>query len=186
MSERVELEIDKARWSIDSDGPWISLRTTATRKARQLAEGIDRPYTVKFAPKRAKRSLDANAYYWVLIGKISEATGIPPKEVYRQMISDVGGNYEVVPIKDEAVERWIDIWQSNGIGWVCENLGPSKLDGYTNICNYFGSSQYDTVQMSRLIDLAVQECKQLNIDTLTPRELALLKEGWGAQADKGP
>ena len=186
MNERVELEIDKARWSSDSDGFWISLRTKSTRKARQLAEGIDRPYTVKFAAKRAKRSLDANAYCWVLIGKISEATGIPPKEVYRQMIPDVGGNCYVYPVRDDAVDRWVEIWQSNGVGWVCELIGDSKLDGYTNICNYYGSSQYDERQMSRLIDLAVQECKQLNIETLTPRELALLKEGWDAQADKGP
>lgn len=181
-----ELEIDKARWSSDSAGFWLHLRTKASATARQLADGIDRPYTVKFTPKRERRSLDANAYCWVLINKIAAATGIPPKDIYRQMIPDVGDNCYIYPVRNDAVERWTEIWQSNGVGWVCEVLGDSKLDGYTNVCNYYGSSQYDTAQMSRLIDLVVQECKQLNIETLTPRELALLKEGWDAQAHQGP
>ena len=59
-----------------------------------------------------------------------------------------------------------------------DNLGPSKLPGYTNICAYYGSSTYDTVQMSRLIDLIVQECRQQDIETLTPLELARMKEEW--------
>lgn len=42
----------------------------------------------------------------------------------------------------------------------------------------YGSSKYDTRQMSRLIDLIVTECKEQGINTLTPREIALLKEGW--------
>ena len=70
------------------------------------------------------------------------------------------------------------IWETHGIGWICEEMGHSKLDGYTNVISYYGSSEYDTRQMSRLIDLIVMECKEQGIETMTPRELALLKEGW--------
>mgnify|MGYP001514643950 CR=1 FL=1 len=82
------------------------------------------------------------------------------------------------PIKNEAVAHYKRIWETHGIGWICEEMGHSKLDGYTNVISYYGSSEYDTRQMSRLIDLIVMECKEQGIETMTPRELALLKEGW--------
>lgn len=50
---------------------------------------------------------------------------------------------------------------------------------------YFGSSQYDTKQMSRLIDGIIYEARELGIETATPEEVALMKSRWGnAQADK--
>ncbi len=57
--------------------------------------------------------------------------------------------------------------------------GDSKIEGYVNVRSYYGSSQYDTAQMSRLIDLIVQECRQQGIETATPQELARYKEEWG-------
>ena len=136
-------------------------------------------HRAKIVPKRRKRSLDANAYCWVLLDRLSEVTGIPPKELYRGLIPDVGGNCFVQPIRKDAVERWVEIWQSNGDGWVCEIMGDSKIEGYVNVRSYYGSSQYDTAQMSRLIDLIVQECRQQGIETATPQELARYKEAWG-------
>ena len=43
---------------------------------------------------------------------------------------------------------------------------------------YYGSSTFDTKQMSRLIDNIVQDCKAVGIETLTPQQLDALKEGW--------
>ena len=43
---------------------------------------------------------------------------------------------------------------------------------------YYGSSQYNTKQMSRLIDMVVEGAKELGIETLTPEELARIKEEW--------
>lgn len=124
---------------------------------------------------RPRRSLDANAYMWVLIGKLSEKLGIPPTEIYQQIIPNVGGNSETVCIPTKGVERLRKSWEHNGKGWVSETM-PSKLEGCTNVILYFGSSTYDSVQMSRLIDLVVQECKQLGIETATPQELERYKE----------
>ena len=50
---------------------------------------------------------------------------------------------------------------------------------YTHLDVYKRQSQYDTAQMSRLIDLIVQECRQQGIETATPQELARYKEAWG-------
>ena len=66
-----------------------------------------------------------------------------------------------------------------GLGWVCETLGESKVNGYTNVVAYYGSSVYNTKEMSVLVDNIVQEAKQLDIETLSERELSLLKDSWG-------
>ena len=126
---------------------------------------------------REKRSLDANAYCWVLLGKLSEKMNIPASEIYRLEIKDIGV-YEVLPLKDEAVEKFIQAWSKNGIGWLCEIIDKSKLDGYTNLKAYYGSSTYDNKQMSRLIDSIVEDCKMQGIPTDTPEQIARYKEAW--------
>ena len=128
-------------------------------------------------PKKAK-SNEANAFYWKLIGELSAKVNVPPQEIYRHHIQDVGGNYEVVPIRDDAVDTWQKNWQKKGLGWVCESLGESKLRGYTNMICFYGSSTYDSKQMSRLIDLCIEDCKAQGIETLTPSEKALLMENY--------
>ena len=53
-------------------GMWLSLRVTVPLLARRfVSEMKDRMYTAKLGEKRRKRSLDANAYCWVLLGKLS-------------------------------------------------------------------------------------------------------------------
>ena len=110
------------------------------------------------------RSLNANSYAWVLCREIAKATDSTKEDVYKKVIRDVG-EFEVIPIKQEAVSKFIKIWQSKGLGWVCD-YGPSKLDGYVNVTAYYGSSIYDTQQMSRLINSLVEEAKILGIVTL--------------------
>ena len=137
-------------------------------------------YDMEVKEHRKKRSLDANAYAWVLINKIADALRITPIEIYRQAIQNVGGNYEVIPIKEEAADHFKQVWQAKGLGWPCVDMGKSKIDGYRNLRAYYGSSTYDTRQMSQLIDNLVQDCKALDIETMTPDKLALLMEEWNA------
>lgn len=145
----------------------------------EIGELQDKPLSVEIKPFKKKRSIDANAFCWVLIGKIAAKLNTSPTEVYREAIREIGGNYEVVPVKKERAEDWKRIWQSRGLGWISETVGDSKHDGYENIISYYGSSEYDQSQMARLIDTIIDDCKELGIDTATPAEIALLKEGWG-------
>lgn len=175
----MRLEFTGARWSQDDSGFWISLKVENPFEARRfLATKKEKKYVADIKEYRERRSLDANAYMWVLVGKLSGKLGLPPEEIYRAAIRDVGDNYEVMPVRNDALDRWKAIWQSNGLGWLCEEIGPSKLDGYTNVRNFYGSSAYDKSQMSRLIDNIVQDCKAQGIETLTPDELARLTEEW--------
>lgn len=133
-------------------------------------------YKIVIKQHHEKRSMDQNAYMWVLLGKLSAALRLPPEEIYQQLVRDVGGNYETMPIRDDAVDKWCEIWRDRGIGWVCDVVGPSKIKGYTNVICYYGSSTYDTAQMTRLLDLVIGECKQQDIETMTPDEMARM--GW--------
>ena len=175
----MKLLFDQATWMLTPDGAFLMLKTNrqdATRFIDEMKRG--KTYEADLKEHRKKRSLDANAYFWTLCGKLAAKVGLPKEEVYRSLIRDVGDNYEVLPIRNDAVEKWIEAWQGKGIGWVCEVLGESKLSGYTNVITYYGSSTYDTQQMSRLIEMMVHECKLQGIETMTPAELSLLLEGW--------
>ena len=126
---------------------------------------------------RKKRSLDANAYFWVLADKLSAKLRISKEDVYRQYIKDVSDNYYYLCLKSDAAKAFCEDWESNGIGWVTDTF-DSKSEGCTNIFAYYGSSRYDTAQMSRLLDLIIHDCESQGISTITPRELELLKSEW--------
>lgn len=134
----------------------------------------DKEYELNISKVVKKRSNDANRYFWELVGKLSEKIQVSPEDIYRTYIRDIGGNYEVMPIKDEAVDTWKSIWRSRGIGWQCDVLGESKLRGYTNVICYYGSSTYNSKQFSRLIELCIEDCKSQGIETMTPTELESL------------
>lgn len=138
----------------------------------------DKQYSLIIKEHKKRRSLDSNAYAWVLLDKLAEKMHIPKTEIYKGYIKEIGGNSETVCAKNEAVDKLCQSWQKNGIGWQTDTM-PSKLEGCTNVVLYFGSSTYDSKQMSRLIELIVEDCKTLDIETLTPQELARLNEDWG-------
>ena len=138
----------------------------------------DRLYDLEVKEHRKKRSLDANAYAWVLINKIADALRITPIEIYRQAIQYISGNSEIIPIKQEAVEQFKQAWSHNGIGWITRDMGKSKIPGYMNLMVYYGSSVYDTKQMSELIDHLVQDCRALDIEIKSDEEIKSLMEAW--------
>ena len=137
----------------------------------------NKTYAVEVKQHKKQRSLDANAYCWVLIDKLSEKLNVSKTEIYRQAIKEIGGNSETVCVPTKAVNKVCEVWKHNGIGWQTETF-KSKIDGCTNVILYYGSSSYNTNQMSMLIDNIVQDCKALDIETLTPKELQALKDGW--------
>lgn len=138
----------------------------------------DKDYILEVKQYRARRSLDANAYFWTLCSKLAEKLRLPKEEIYRECIKDIGGNSEIVCVKDDAVKKLRQGWEHNGLGWLTETF-PSKLQGCTNVQLYYGSSTYDSKQMSDLISVVVEACKTNGIETMTPSELALLVERWG-------
>ena len=135
--------------------------------------------TIEVQKDHPKRSTEANAYLWVLLGKLANKLRSNPVEVYRQYIKDVGNNYEILPVKDVAVEKFKEVWTSKGYGWICEKHSESRFPGYTNLICFYGSSTYDTAQMSKMIDMVVADCKEQGIETLPEEELKSIIGGRG-------
>ena len=176
---KTKLRFETADWTKDRNGYGIILYTKDAEAAQAFLDGMElgKKYSAELAEVKNRRSLDANAMAWLLIGKLSEAIGKPREEIYRHYIREIGVS-DVVCIKSEAAETMQEAWCKHGLGWLTDAF-PSKLPGCTNVILYYGSSTYDTAQMSRLIDLIVEDCKEQGIETATPAELSLLKEEWG-------
>lgn len=150
--------------------------TTGDMEAKRLVYDF-RPGEYLVKRTRKKRSLDANAYAWVLIDKLAEALRYTKEQVYRDAVKDIGGNSDTVCVKAAAAEKLCSAWAKKGLGWQAD-IFDSKIPGCKNIVLYYGSSVYDTRQMSLLIDSLIQDCKALGIETLPPHKLAAMLEGW--------
>lgn len=124
---------------------------------------------------KEKRSKDANSYCWVLCQEIANKLGSTKEEIYQEAIHSKGP-FEIVPIKNEAVDKFITSWSEHGMGWIAEVFGDSKIDGYKNVIIYYGSSTFDKKQMSYLLDYLVQEAKELGIKTLDEIEFERMIE----------
>lgn len=170
---------DKAVVRREDGKSWLCLRVKNAPMARsecgQLKPG--KVYSAEIKLHREKRSGRANAYAWVLMDRLAAATGQPKMEIYRGYIPDVGGNAKTLCIGDEdARNSYAALWETQGCGFVAQDMGGGVL-----VC-YYGSSTYDTAQMSRLIDLIVFDCKDNGIETDTPEQLARMMQDWKPEA----
>jgi hypothetical protein len=177
---RVSGKIVGANIDFRTNKPHLTLEVNEINDFKQLVDdmnGCDK-LSIEVKPFRARRSLDANAYAWVLMDKLAEKLNESKENIYREYIRHIGGNSEIVCVKNSAVDRLCEGWSKNGIGWQTDTM-PSKIEGCTNVILYYGSSTYDSAQMSRLLDLITQDCKLQGIPYETPAEIARLKALWG-------
>ena len=113
--------------------------------------------------------------------ELSKHSYTTKEDVYKKAIKDCG-HFTYVPVREDAVERYIQIWQAHGIGWIAEDAGECKsLKGYHNIMCYHGSSVYNTKEMARLIDCLTDECEQLGIKLEPSEYIQSLIEGWESE-----
>ena len=126
---------------------------------------------------KRKRSLDANNLMWTFCEQIARRIGSTKEDVYREQIRQVGVYYPL-PIRADAVDSFSRDWQRNGIGWFVDVVDDSKIPGYKLCFAYKGSSQYDTAEMSRLIDNVLQDAESIGIDTISDKERGLLLDAW--------
>ncbi len=128
---------------------------------------------IKAVKHREKRSLDANAYMWVLLQKMADVLHQDKDFLYIEMLGKYGVFTHII-VKPHMVDKVKAEWRN------VRELGEVCVNGTTGIqlqC-YFGSSTYDTKEMSVLIDGIVSECKELDIETLPPDELERMKAEW--------
>ena len=135
---------------------------------------------IEFKIHRNKRSLNANAYFHVLCGKMAQKVGRSMSYVKNNMISSYG---QVLIIDEEQM-----VMKSNIPPEIMEEqeilhtklakVGAEPKTYFYRI--YRGSSTYNTEEMSRLIDGTVLEAKQIGVDTMTPDQIARMLASWKA------
>lgn len=132
---------------------------------------------------RDKRSLDANAYMWVLLTKQAEALKISKTRAYnialrrygQPEIIDGSVMYTPIPDTEEAEETAIEA-ETFHIKPTSQVMTGKDGVMYRTYKMIRGSSTYDTKEMSELIDGIVSDCKELGIDTATPDEIKHMLE----------
>lgn len=170
------------------DGLRITLRVAQsdTWKARQFVFNSKqgKVYVAELKEFREKRSLDANAYCWKLLDELASAVGSTKEELYLRYVKECGPFKDFTMTEDEA-RTFRTAWGKLGTGWPTEQVDYTPDGEKVVVRAYYGSSTYNTKQMSRLIDSVVQDCMAVGVETLTPDKLSLLKEDWNAQRNKG-
>lgn len=161
---------------------WKSRRTRVTleidAKPEDLEKLKDKKLTVEIKQYREKRTLDANAYYWQLLTKLSEVLDIPKPYLHNRLLRQYGqlmiidgqAVYTVLPDTEEA-EKAINAAETYHLkptSQVKEGKGGKMYRTYMMLR---GSSDYDTKEMSVLINGLVEECKEQGIETIPPDEL---------------
>ena len=160
--------------------PCLTLEVNERKDFEQLIDDLKDKDKLSIEVKeyRERRSLDANAYFFVLADKLAEKLNTTKEEIYRNAIKQIGGVSETVCVKNAAVKRLCEGWSKNGIGWQTDTF-DSKIEGCTNVILYYGSSTFSTSQMSALLDLIIQDCHEFGIPTETPNQIAEMKARWG-------
>lgn len=143
---------------------------------------------VEIKEKKPKRSINANNYCWVLCQEIAEELSkdgaIHTREdVYKQAIKKYS-RPRYIPVPNDDVKDWVEVWESRGTGWLAEDVGESKLNGYTKLMLFIGSSTFDTTQMSRLLNGLVEDAKELGISIINEADKALLLDKWEVERQK--
>jgi hypothetical protein len=133
-------------------------------------------YEIRPVPK--KRSLDANAYAWVLIHKIAAKIQEPAVEVYRRYIRDIGSKVTVVCVQADDVEDEVNSFLFGHIGRMVD-IGESKIPGCATIHKKYGSSNYSVREMAAFLDVITQDCMALDIETQDQGYIDSLLGKWG-------
>ena len=175
----MKIKAQSIRVLLTLDGKAEYIITSKDRPTPELNDLADKELSVEIKPYRKRRSLDANAYCWVLCQKIAEKIGGTKEDIYKEAIRKAG-QFDFIAVTDSAADQFLKAWQSKGLGWYAEAL-ESKIEGCKKIMVYYGSSVYDSKEMAHLIDYIVSECKELGIETMTPAEISRMMNEWGQE-----
>lgn len=132
-----------------------------------------------------KRSLNANAYFHVLVGKIADKMAISKPKCKNMLLGRYGQRW----IEDDAplmisVLSKVDMEEREDIH--CIPVGYATIQGkkFTHWAVVRPSHEYDSTEMAHLIDGTVQEAKDLGIETIPAAELERMMKSWNQSYKK--
>ena len=134
---------------------------------------------IELKKHRKKRSLNANKYFWELLGKYSEEKEIDTIKEYKERVKRLG-IFRISRVESKDVEAFKKSWENWGTAWFCEIYDTEYLGNieFKILHLYYGSSSFNSKQMSRLINDLVEDCKEVGIETKPQAEINSLLELW--------
>lgn len=138
---------------------------------------------VEIKKHREKRSLNANAYFHVLVDKLRTKLRISFTECKNDLITSYG-QIEYIDGQQVVIKTNIpsdQMRKSEVLHCLCVKATKEEDTDVFFYRVYRGSHTYDSREMAQLIDGTVEECKLQGIETMTPDELARL-EGYEKQS----
>ena len=164
--------------SVSRDWQSGQLQITFTVNERQAEIEIDNIkdlplLSIEANKYRKKRSLEANALLWACLGEIAAALHTDKWEVYLLMLKRYG-KYTYICVKPNMVEAVKSYWRE------CEDIGPITINGAEaeQLLCYFGSSTYNTKEMSVLIDGVISEMKEIGLQPPLTRDVQNALKQW--------
>ena len=187
----MELTFSAADWTMDAAGTWLRIKADVPYKAQMFLEHMipGKKYVAEIKEFRKKRSLDANAYFHLLVGKIADAMHMGFEEVKTNLVTEYG----TVERDDDGMKVGFKLPVSVDVSRIyryvkCFDTRTECGVAFNCYIVFKQTHLMDSKEMSRLIEGTVQEAQNLGIETLTPDELARMNLEWGeraAQADEG-
>lgn len=169
-----DAELDK----LLNDGAGTVYITFKTKKV-MVKDIPDGELTVKIGKKIKRRSLNANAYFHLLVGKIARALDISESEAKNQTVLDYGEQAAVIALPCDVKPSTAGIAYSK---WLNDFISPKGVK-CSQYAVYKPTHELNSAEMARLIDGVVFEAKQLGIETKTPAEIAEMKALWETQKE---
>ena len=159
--------------SVRVAGDELILKSSDLGEVRRFAYNF-KAGNYEIVRKRKKRSNDANALCWAICTEMANVLRTDKESVYVDMLKDYGQS-EIWAASPEAnPEHHFKYYEFFGK----RMLKGKEVVFYTV---YRGSSEYDTREMSILLDGIIDEAKALDIDVISEREKSLLLQEWGTQ-----
>lgn len=154
----------------------IPLSSSEAEEVAELKKKADDGKPLQFELKiiRKQRSLDANAALWFLLQEMAVKLRTNKDALYLEMLGRYGVFTHIIA-KANAAERFKAQWRT------VKDLGEVTVNGQTGkqLQCYFGSSTYNTLEFSRLLDGTINDAKEIGINLISDADRALMLAEWG-------
>ena len=154
----------------------VPLSPSEAEEVAELKKKADegKPLQLELKIARKQRSLDANAALWFLLGEMAAKLRTNKDALYLEMLSGYGVFTHIIA-KHNAAERFKSEWRA------VKDLGEVTVNGKTGVqlqC-YFGSSTYNTLEFSRLLDGTINDAREIGVNLISDADRALMLAEWG-------
>ena len=167
-------------------GEWVVSFTTKADPRDLFDMFTDKDVSIEIKKASKRRSKTANDFCWAMCTDIGNALRppVPKEEVYRKAISEVG-KFETMHMRAEAIDTFRKIWSQRGIGWFTEVVDYSPITGCKVVFAYYGTSTYDTVEMSKVLDFLKEDMENMGLPIpVSKEEEERLMSAWGRAYSK--